>query len=220
MSEREKRPGFSSSRLKGLYCPGCPDPAQTHVSSKATPAIMAQPSPCTVPHRVLDVATIVHSVLRLCHSRNSQLAAWISAVKTFINCLASTALALHCCTTVRFFSPLAIRPPASAADAPPCDLPLCLSAQPFSREIPPLAFYSFFLLHSRKLFVFSTHRSPALENKLATYCGYRINRLSMSNLLEFGAMLNREDALRRSCSFIHTEGPIRLAHMIQVSGGT
>lgn len=42
-----------------------------------------------------------------------------------------------------------------------------------------------------------------------------MNRLSMSNLLEFGAMLNRDDALRRSCTFIHTEGPVRLAHMIQ-----
>jgi pyruvate dehydrogenase kinase 2/3/4 len=37
----------------------------------------------------------------------------------------------------------------------------------------------------------------------------------MSNLLEFGAMVNRREALKQSCAFIHNEGPIRLAHMIQ-----
>jgi hypothetical protein len=55
-----------------------------------------------------------------------------------------------------------------------------------------------------------------METKLDTYSGYKINRLSLSNLLEFGSLPNREDALKRSCLFIHNEGPIRLAHMIQV----
>ncbi len=51
---------------------------------------------------------------------------------------------------------------------------------------------------------------------MQTYSGYHVNRLSMSNLLEFGAMVDRRQALKQSCAFIHNEGPIRLAHMIQV----
>ncbi|EDQ93111.1 uncharacterized protein MONBRDRAFT_31036 [Monosiga brevicollis MX1] len=57
--------------------------------------------------------------------------------------------------------------------------------------------------------------SESAEEQLAAYSKYKINRLSLQALLDFGKRRDSSEALMQSCNFIHTECPIRLAHMIK-----